>query len=94
MRRFLRISTRNDAFHDSRNGLDTVPVTVLREPPALLRCSLLPIPADSVLDTIRTLSRTTFADYVMADVDLLVHAMEKPLATLLYELLRHNNTNR
>jgi hypothetical protein len=71
--RFLTVSTSND--------------TVLLETPTLLRCSLPPMSPDFVLATIRSPICATFADYVMTlpmwEQDLLIHAMEKPLATFI-----------
>jgi hypothetical protein len=53
-RRFCAVSTRNKPFQDSRPPPDALPITVLRETPTLLRCSLPPTPPDSVLDSIRS----------------------------------------
>jgi hypothetical protein len=94
-RRFLAVLTRNDAFQDSRSDFDAVPITVLREIPILLRCSLPPIPPYCVLVTISSQACATYADYVTTllmweQQDLLVHAMKKPIATSLYQLLQQN----
>jgi hypothetical protein len=61
------------------------PVTVLQYTPTPLRCSLPFIPLGSVFDTRLSSTCATFPDYVttlpMWERALLVHAMEKPIAT-------------
>ena len=67
------------------------PVTVLHYTPTLLRCSLPLILLSSVFDTIPSPTCATFPDYVttlpMWERAILVHAMEKPIATPLYQLV-------
>jgi hypothetical protein len=75
-----------------RTERGVVPVAVLRETPTLLRCSL---PPNSVLAKQRSPTCAAVADCVttlpMWERDILVYAMERPLATLLYNLLLQKN---
>jgi hypothetical protein len=90
-RRFLAVSTSSATFQDSHPGIDAVPITILRETPTQIRCSLPLIPAESAIAT--TLTKcATFADYASNlptwEQDLLVHATEHSDTTPLYELLQ------
>jgi hypothetical protein len=92
-RRFLAVSKKNDAFQYSRPDLDAVPATVLRETPILYPGAhshpSRPFPCSTryALQSVLNSPTMLWPYRSMWEQDLIIHAMEKPLAPPMCTLL-------
>mgnify|MGYP000512119673 CR=1 FL=1 len=97
-RRFLAVMKDNASFQDSPPPLDAVPVTVLRETPTLLRCSIPPSSPEPVQNAAQAPICATFTDYLATlplwEWDLIKHDLESYFPdNSLCELLQTKNVD-